>query len=76
VIPSVDANALGMKDLNLQILENKYNLPWRYYVGILGMSGQTAYYGLKDISDPKPGDRRMWRCRPVCFVMLSILLLD
>ncbi|KAG1735111.1 uncharacterized protein EDB91DRAFT_569220 [Suillus paluster] len=50
------ANALGMKGLSLQVLDNKYNLPWRYYVGILGMTGQTAYYGLKDISNPKPGE--------------------
>ncbi|KAG1866680.1 hypothetical protein F4604DRAFT_1778258 [Suillus subluteus] len=56
VIPSIDANALGMKGLSLKVLDNKYNLPWRYYVGILGMSGQTAYYGLKDISNPKPGE--------------------
>ncbi|KAG0703252.1 hypothetical protein DFH29DRAFT_982015 [Suillus ampliporus] len=56
VIPSLDDNALGMKGPNLQILDNKYNLSWRYYVGILGMSGQTAYYGLKDISNPKPGE--------------------
>ncbi|KAA1477768.1 NAD(P)-binding protein [Dentipellis sp. KUC8613] len=40
----------------LTILANPYNLPWRYFVGILGMSGQTAYYGLKEISDPKPGE--------------------
>lgn len=56
VIPSIDAAVLGLKGLSLQVLDNKYNLPWRYYVGILGMSGQTAYYGLKDISNPKPGE--------------------
>lgn len=56
VIPSIDAAVLGMKGLSLQVLDNKYNLPWRYYVGILGMSGQTAFYGLKDISNPKPGE--------------------
>ncbi|KAH7927489.1 NAD(P)-binding protein [Leucogyrophana mollusca] len=56
VIPSINGNALDMEGLGLQIIHNKYNLPWRYYVGILGMSGQTAYYGLKDISRPKAGE--------------------
>jgi hypothetical protein len=45
-----------MKGLSLQVLDNKYSLPWRYYVGILEMSGQTAYYGLKDIGNPKFGE--------------------
>ncbi|EGO00257.1 hypothetical protein SERLA73DRAFT_160203 [Serpula lacrymans var. lacrymans S7.3] len=56
VVPSIGANSLAMQGLGLQVLENKYNVPWRYYVGILGMSGQTAYYGLKDITNPKPGE--------------------
>ena len=30
--------------------------PLSYYLGILGMPGMTAYFGLKDIGQPKPGD--------------------
>jgi NADPH-dependent curcumin reductase CurA len=30
--------------------------PLSYYLGILGMPGMTAYFGLKEIGQPKPGD--------------------
>jgi hypothetical protein len=30
--------------------------PLSYYLGILGMPGMTAYFGLKDIGQPKPGE--------------------
>ena len=30
--------------------------PLTYYLGILGMPGMTAYFGLKEISQPKPGE--------------------
>lgn len=30
--------------------------PASYYLGILGMPGLTAYFGLLDIGDPKPGE--------------------
>ena len=43
-----------MPALNLSVLENTHNLPWRLFVGNLGMTGQTAYYALKDVSDAKP----------------------
>ena len=42
-----------MPALGLTVLENPYNLPWRYFVGNLGMTGQTAYYALKDVSEPQ-----------------------
>lgn len=45
--------SFSMPALSLTIIENPYNFPWRYFVGVLGMPGQTAYYGLKDISRPK-----------------------
>jgi NADPH-dependent curcumin reductase len=30
--------------------------PLSYYLGILGMPGMTAYFGLKEIGQPKPGE--------------------
>ena len=30
--------------------------PLSYYLGCLGMPGMTAYFGLKEIGQPKPGD--------------------
>jgi NADPH-dependent curcumin reductase len=30
--------------------------PLSYYLGCLGMPGMTAYFGLKDIGQPKPGE--------------------
>jgi NADPH-dependent curcumin reductase len=30
--------------------------PISYYLGILGMPGMTAYFGLKEIGQPKPGE--------------------
>ena len=30
--------------------------PISTYLGVLGMPGQTAYFGLLDVGDPKPGD--------------------
>ncbi|KIP02444.1 hypothetical protein PHLGIDRAFT_122457 [Phlebiopsis gigantea 11061_1 CR5-6] len=50
------ASALAMPALGLTVLENPYNLPWRYFVGNLGMTGQTAYYALKDVSEPQKGE--------------------
>jgi NADPH-dependent curcumin reductase CurA len=30
--------------------------PLSYYLGILGMPGMTAYFGLKEVGQPKPGE--------------------
>jgi len=30
--------------------------PLTYYLGVLGMPGMTAYFGLKEIGSPKPGE--------------------
>jgi NADPH:quinone reductase len=35
---------------------DKYNAPLSYYLGILGMPGLTAYFGLLDIGKPLPGE--------------------
>jgi hypothetical protein len=32
------------------------SVPLSYYLGILGMPGMTAYFGLKEIGRPKPGE--------------------
>lgn len=47
-------DSLSMPALGLAVLDNPFSLPWRYFVGNLGMTGQTAYYALKDVSEPKP----------------------
>ena len=31
-------------------------VPLSYYLGVLGMPGLTAYFGLKDLGQPKPGE--------------------
>jgi NADPH-dependent curcumin reductase len=36
-------------------LENK-SVPLSYYLGMLGMPGMTAYFGLKEVGQPKPGE--------------------
>jgi hypothetical protein len=36
-------------------LENK-SVPPSYYLGMLGMPGMTAYFGLKEVGQPKPGE--------------------
>ncbi|KZT03633.1 NAD(P)-binding protein [Laetiporus sulphureus 93-53] len=38
------------------VLENKEKLPWSAYVGVLGMPGQTAHHGWKELAHPKKGD--------------------
>ncbi|PBK62200.1 NAD(P)-binding protein, partial [Armillaria solidipes] len=50
------AMSLEMSGLGLKVLNNPHKLPWHYFVGALGMTGQTAYYGLKDLSSPTPGE--------------------
>jgi NADPH-dependent curcumin reductase len=34
-------------------------VPLSYYLGLLGMPGMTAYFGLKEIGQPKPGETVM-----------------
>ena len=53
VFPNMESNTEGLRALGLSVIQNQYNLPWRYFVGVLGMTGQTAYYGLKDICNPQ-----------------------
>ena len=45
--------AVSGKEL-LRLQEQK--IPLSYYLGVLGMPGMTAYFGLKDIGAPKPGE--------------------
>lgn len=40
---------------NIQIIEPK-NIPLSAYLGAIGMPGVTAWYGLKQIIQPKPGE--------------------
>lgn len=51
----------------IQVLQNKYNIPWSSFTGVLGMPGFTAYRyayivrelissGLKHIGHPKKGE--------------------
>ncbi len=46
--------SLEMSGLGLKVLNNPHKLPWHNFVGALGITGQMAYYGLKDLSSPKP----------------------
>ncbi|KAG7442328.1 GroES-like protein [Guyanagaster necrorhizus] len=55
VFPTTTAMSLEISGLDLKVLSNPYGLPWHYFVGALGMSGHTAYYGLKDLASPIPG---------------------
>ncbi|KAI0826165.1 alcohol dehydrogenase [Irpex lacteus] len=38
------------------ILHNEENLPWSAYTGVLGMPGQSAYYGWKEYASPTKGE--------------------
>ncbi|KAH9935958.1 NAD(P)-binding protein [Epithele typhae] len=40
----------------MRTLDNKENLPWSLFVGILGMTGQTAYYAWKEYAQAKAGE--------------------
>jgi NADPH-dependent curcumin reductase CurA len=37
-------------------LDEMPGVPLSYYLGILGMPGRTAYFGLRELGQPKPGD--------------------
>jgi len=39
----------------VRVVSNEAGAPWSYYVGILGMPGQTAYYALKKFVELKAG---------------------
>ncbi|KAI1792111.1 NAD(P)-binding protein [Ganoderma leucocontextum] len=40
----------------VRVVENSERLPWSLYLGVLGMPGQTAYYGWSEFARPKKGD--------------------
>ncbi|KDQ07315.1 hypothetical protein BOTBODRAFT_38932 [Botryobasidium botryosum FD-172 SS1] len=42
-------------DARIKPVSNEAGVPWSYYVGILGMPGQTAYFGLKRLVELKAG---------------------
>lgn len=44
-----------VKAAGLQKIESS-NIPPSYYLGILGIPGLTAYFGLMNICEPKPGE--------------------
>ncbi|KAI0083057.1 hypothetical protein BDY19DRAFT_981056 [Irpex rosettiformis] len=56
IFGNAKSSAVDMPALGLTVLENPHGLPWRLFVGNLGMTGQTAYYALKDVSEAKPGE--------------------
>jgi len=51
-----EAEGDGMAALGLRVINNEYNLPWSHFVGACGMTGQTAYYGLKEPTKAKAGE--------------------
>ncbi|KAB5591573.1 hypothetical protein CTheo_5002 [Ceratobasidium theobromae] len=42
--------------IQVEVIEEKDNLPLSLYVGVLGMPGKTAFYGLQYIGQPKKGE--------------------
>ncbi|XP_050716104.1 prostaglandin reductase 1-like [Eriocheir sinensis] len=52
----ITASRLQEKDLQLQPLPEMQDLPKSLGIGLLGMPGNTAYFGLLDICEPKAGD--------------------
>ncbi|KDQ07302.1 hypothetical protein BOTBODRAFT_192510 [Botryobasidium botryosum FD-172 SS1] len=55
VIPWASYNVMPAS--RLEVIKNENHLPWSYYIGLLGMPGRTAYYGLKKIVDLKEGQK-------------------
>ncbi|MHD0397107.1 NADP-dependent oxidoreductase [Staphylococcus simulans] len=47
-------NTMSQEDL--EVLNVDESIPIHWYLGALGMTGQTAYHGLLDIGKPKPGE--------------------
>ncbi|KAF8901370.1 alcohol dehydrogenase [Gymnopilus junonius] len=45
-----------LASMQLIKINNKYNLPWSAFVGVLGMAGKTAYMGWKKFASPKKGE--------------------
>ncbi|KAI0319686.1 alcohol dehydrogenase [Amylostereum chailletii] len=43
-------------DPALRVVINELGVPWSAYVGVLGMPGQTAYYGWKEFSKAQKGE--------------------
>ncbi|KAI0788267.1 NAD(P)-binding protein [Fomes fomentarius] len=41
---------------NMQVIDNRDNLPWSVYVGVCGMPGQTAHHGWMEYAHAKKGD--------------------
>jgi len=56
IIPWASYNVLPPNS-RLTVIKNENRLPWSYYIGLLGMPGQTAYYGLNKIVDLKEGQK-------------------
>ncbi|CAE6353756.1 unnamed protein product [Rhizoctonia solani] len=48
-------NILGA-DTPLRVIQPEPEIPLSAYLNVLGMPGQTAFYGLELIGDPKPGE--------------------
>ncbi|PIL28118.1 hypothetical protein GSI_09769 [Ganoderma sinense ZZ0214-1] len=40
----------------VRVVENTENIPWSVYVGVLGMPGETAFYGWTEFAKHKKGD--------------------
>ncbi|KAJ2928279.1 hypothetical protein H1R20_g8815, partial [Candolleomyces eurysporus] len=51
ILPGLAAGVTPYK-----VLENKFNLPWTYFVGVLGLTGQTAYMAWKEFANAKEGE--------------------
>ncbi|KAG9078532.1 hypothetical protein FRC06_008318, partial [Ceratobasidium sp. 370] len=54
-MPFQHYNVLSAKH-PLIVIKDETNLPLSVYIGVLGMPGKTAYYGLEVIGQPKAGE--------------------
>jgi NADPH-dependent curcumin reductase CurA len=54
-----------------EVTKVRDGVPLSYYLGVLGMPGLTAYFGLKELGQPKAGETvvgqlaKIWGCRAV-----------
>ncbi|KAG8980261.1 hypothetical protein FRB90_007707, partial [Tulasnella sp. 427] len=47
---------LPAEDKEVRVLRNEAGLPWTYYLGVLGLAGQSAWVGYKAYAQAKKGE--------------------
>ncbi|KAG8980262.1 hypothetical protein FRB90_007708, partial [Tulasnella sp. 427] len=54
--PFANYAVLPSEDKDVKVLKNEAGLPWTYYLGVLGLAGQTAWVGYKAYAQAKKGE--------------------